>query len=91
MTVNELVEEMKNSGFQAAKLADSVRILTDMIQDKECTKFLGLAGALVPGGMRKVIVEIIRNHFVDVIVTTGANITHDLIEAFGGRHYRAHF
>ena len=87
MMVNELVEEMKNSGFQARKLADSVRILTDMIHDKKCTKFLGLAGAIVPGGMRRVIVEIIRNHFIDVIVTTGANLTHDLIEAFGEHHY----
>lgn len=87
MTVNELVEEMQNSGFQGMKLADSVRVMSDMINDKKCTKFLGLAGALVPGGMRRVIVEIIRNHFVDVIVTTGANLTHDLIEAFGEHHY----
>jgi len=82
------VEEMNGSGFQAKYLAKSVRILADMLNDKECTRFLGLAGALVPGGMRKVIVEIIRNHFTDVIVTTGANLTHDLIEAFGGHHYQ---
>lgn len=88
MTVKELVEEMSYAGFQAVKLADSVRILTDMIQDKRCTKFLGLAGALIPGGMRTVIVEMIRNHFIDVIVTTGANLTHDLIEAFGEHHYQ---
>ena len=87
MSVNELVEEMKNAGFQAVKLADSIRILMDMIRDKGCTKFLGLAGALVPGGMRRVIVEMIRNHFTDVVVTTGANLTHDLIEAFGEHHY----
>ena len=89
MTVNELVEEMKNAGFQALNLAESIDVLTNMIQDKACTKFLGLAGALVPGGMREVIVKIIRKHFIDVVITTGANLTHDLIEAFGEHHYHA--
>ena len=30
----------------------------------------------------------IENHHVDLIVSSGANITHDLVEAFGGSHYR---
>jgi len=44
------------------------------------------AGALVPGGMRKIFVKFIRSGKVDVLITTGAMLTHDLIEAFGIHH-----
>ncbi|MEM4446537.1 MAG: deoxyhypusine synthase family protein [Candidatus Jordarchaeales archaeon] len=43
---------------------------------------------MVPAGLGRIIAEMIYEGFVDVVVTTGANITHDLIEAFGGRHKR---
>jgi deoxyhypusine synthase len=47
------------------------------------TKFLTLSGAMVPAGMRNVVSDLIRNGHVDVLVTTGANIVHDIIESFG--------
>jgi deoxyhypusine synthase len=50
--------------------------------------FLGVGGALVPGGLRQILTKAIEHELVDVIVTTGANVVHDLIEAFGGRHLR---
>ncbi len=56
--------------------------------DSGAKVFLGVSGALVPGGLRKVLVKTISSGLVDVIVTTGANVTHDLIEAFGGHHLR---
>jgi len=37
--------------------------------------------------MRKVIHDMIEMKLVDVIVSTGANIFHDLFESFGYRHY----
>jgi deoxyhypusine synthase len=42
----------------------------------------------VPGGLRKIIFDLINDGFVDVLITSGANITHDLLESFGGGHYR---
>jgi len=42
---------------------------------------------MIPGGMRKVIHDMIEMKLVDVIVSTGANIFHDLFESFGYRHY----
>lgn len=86
MTVNEIVKELDNAGFQAKQLARAVDVFEDMVKDKECTKFLALSGSLVPGGMRNVIGEMLRSKFIDVLVSNGSNITHDLIEAFGERH-----
>jgi len=49
---------------------------------------MGVGGAMVPGGLRRVLTQAINEGLVDVIVTTGANVTHDLIEAIGGYHAR---
>jgi deoxyhypusine synthase len=48
---------------------------------------MGLSGAMIPGGMRKVIRDMIEMKLVDVIVSTGANVFHDIFESFGYRHY----
>jgi deoxyhypusine synthase len=86
-TVDELVKQLKLTSFNARKLRDSKDFLEVMIKERGCTKFLGLAGALVPAGMRGCIVEMIKNKWVDIIVSTGANITHDLAIALGGEQY----
>lgn len=48
---------------------------------------MGLAGAMVPTGMRKIISYLIRRRMIDVLVSTGANMYHDCFEAFGYKHY----
>ncbi len=50
----------------------------------------GLSGAMVAGGMRRILRDLIAFHAIDVLVSTGANLSHDLYESLGGRHYMAH-
>jgi len=88
MKVEELVREMGKSGvFSAGRLAEAVEVYREMV-NSDATIFTGVGGALVPGGLRRVLTEAIEHELVDVIVTTGANVTHDLIESFGGHHLR---
>ncbi|MHA1301629.1 MAG: deoxyhypusine synthase [Candidatus Helarchaeota archaeon] len=88
ITVDELIKQMRyGAGFGARNLAKSTDIFCDMIKDNECTIFLGVAGAMVPGGMRQVIIDLIEQKYVDVLVCTGATLTHDIIEAYGFQHY----
>jgi deoxyhypusine synthase len=58
-----------------------------MLRDPACVIFIGLSGAMIPGGMRRVIRDMIEMKLIDVIVSTGANIFHDIFESFGYRHY----
>ena len=89
LTVDQLMQQFKNSGsLGAGRLADACGIYEKMLREKDCTIFLALSGAVVPAGMRTLIVDLIRNHFVDVIVSTGACMVHDAIEAVGGHHYK---
>jgi deoxyhypusine synthase len=89
MTVLDLIEEMGKSGvLGAGKLARATHLLADSIKDEDTAIFLSVAGPIVPGGLRKVIADLIKNGYVDVLITSGANITHDLVESFGGCHYK---
>ncbi len=87
MNVDELVKELRGCAFGAGRLAKAVDIYEEMLNE-ETTKFMGIAGALVPAGMRNIIAEMIRERYVDVVVTTGANLVHDIIEALGEHHYK---
>lgn len=87
MKVSDLVEQMGGMGFQARNISEASDILRKMKNDKECKVFFGLAGAMVPSGMKQVIIDMIKEGYIDIIVSTVANLTHDLIEALGNKHY----
>src|ERR1035441_1459894 len=89
LTVDQLMQQFNNSGsFSAGRLAAACDIDEKMLREKDCTVFLALSGAVVPAGMRTIIPDLIRNRLVDVIVSTGACMVHDAIEAVGGHHYK---
>jgi len=86
--LDQLVQGMRvGAGFGAKKLARAVDIFMDMVQDQDCTIFLTVAGAMVPGGMKHVLIDFLELGVVDVLIATGATLTHDLIEAFGYKHF----
>jgi deoxyhypusine synthase len=88
MSVLELIEQMGKSGvLGAGRMYRATKLLAETLDDEDTTVFLSVAGPLVPGGLKKVIRDMIENDMVDVLITSGANITHDLLEAFGGKHH----
>ena len=86
-TVAELVQGMAGTSFQARNLAIAARIWRRMLED-DVTIFLGLAGAMVPAGMRNIVRHVIENRMVDVVVSTGANLFHDVYETLGKPHWQ---
>ena len=87
MTVAQLVKEMDTCGvLGAGKLGKAAKLTAKMFRDPDYTVFLTLAGALVPGGLRSIIAQLIETDHVNLIVTTGANMVHDMVEALGYKH-----
>ena len=86
-SVSELVTAMGGTAFQARNLALAADIWRRMLSD-QATIFLGLAGAMVPGGMRRLLVYLIENRLVDCLVSTGANLFHDFHETLGRAHWQ---
>jgi len=70
----------------AGKIGKAAKLVTRMFKNPDYTVFLTLAGALVPGGLRNIIAQLIAKGHVNVVVTTGANMVHDMVEALGYRH-----
>ncbi len=86
-TVGELVSEMRECGvLGAGKIGIAAELAAEMFGDKDYTVFLTIAGPMVPGGMRRIISDLIDQEYVKVVVTTGANMVHDMVEALGYKH-----
>ena len=82
-TIEKIFDQMlKSGGFESRNLADGLNILTTMIQDKNCLKFLSFVGAIVSTGLRGVITDMIKSKMFDVVITTCGALDHDI-----ARHY----
>jgi deoxyhypusine synthase len=86
LTAEALLARMERISFQGRNLATAHRVWQKMLQD-DVTIFLGMAGALSAGGLRLIVAHLILNRYVDCLVSTGANLYHDLHETRGQHHY----
>jgi len=77
------MEQVKVLG--PGRFGKAAAILTEMFR-AGYLNFISLAGPIVPGGLRSVIRDLVESGFIGGIVTTGANVTHDMLEALGHRH-----
>ena len=85
VTAAELLKRMGGTAFQARNLAQAVRIWSRMLEE-DVVIMLGLAGAMVPAGMRPLFVYLLENRLIDCLVSTGANLFHELYETLGKPH-----
>ena len=86
-SVSQLLSDMALTGFQGRKLGEAADVWTSMLKKRKLVIWLGLAGAMVPAGMRELITYLVRRRMVDVLVTTGATLYHDAYETIGGKHF----
>jgi deoxyhypusine synthase len=84
---DEILRRLEQISFQGRNLGTAYRVWRRMLAERDLTIFLGAAGALSAGGLRLVIAHLIDRRFVDCLVSTGANLYHDLHETRGRRHY----
>ena len=77
-SISKLMSEMADTGFQGRKIGEAVNIWERMIKDKNVTIFMGLAGSMSTTGQWRLIKWLMENRFIDVLVSTGANISEDI-------------
>ena len=69
LSVQELVKQMQDSGvLGAGKIGKAAELTAKMFGDPDYTVFLTLAGALVPGGLRNIIADLIDKEHINVVV-----------------------
>jgi len=87
-SISQLLEEMSKTGFQGRKLGEAVDVWEEMLREKDLTIYMGLAGSMSTTGMWKLVCWLVENRFIDVLISTGANISEDILEGMGGSYWR---
>ena len=81
--VEKIFEQMsKSGGFESRNLAESLDILTSMIKDDDCQKFLSLVAAIISTGLRGIVKDMIKNKWFNVVITTCGALDHDIARHF---------
>jgi len=88
-SASEILTRMQGTAFQGKQLGLAFEVWKKMLGDR-CTIMMGMSGAMVPAGMRRLVVRMIENRLIDCLVSTGANFFHDFHETMGYYHYQGH-
>jgi len=83
------VRRLVDDGFQAfnaARLSEACHVFVDKMLDPASDTTIGLtvAGAMTPAGLGGCVIELMDRGLVDFVISTGANLYHDL-------HYALNF
>ena len=86
-SIEKIFEELSQSGgFESVNLSAGVEILSEMISDKQCLKFISFVGAVVSTGLRGILKDMLKNKWFDVAITTCGALDHDIARHFS--HYK---
>ena len=89
---DELLAGMAQTAFGGRQLGEAAELLFEMASDPDCWVVGTFSGAMTVAKQGLLIVEMIERGLLNAIVTTGALMTHGLVEGAGMKHFkhRAH-
>ena len=79
MTVKELTARMADSGFQAQNLGKAIEVIKEM-KKTNAKIYLTFTSNMAASGLRGIFKDLVKNRFVDVIVTSSGTIDEDFIK-----------
>ena len=86
-SILNIFEELSQSGgFESVNLSNGLEILSEMINEDNCLKFISFVGAVISTGTRGIIKDMIKNKWFDVVLTTCGALDHDITKHFS--HYK---
>ena len=81
--LQDIFKQMSSSGgFESRNLSDGLEILSTMMNDKHCLKFLSFVAAITSTGLRGIIADMLKNKMFDVVITTCGALDHDIARYF---------
>lgn len=87
-TFSDLLSAMRKTAFGGRQLGEAFEVLQAMTHDTDCMVVATLSGAMTVAKMGTLICRMIERGLIDVVIATGALITHGLSESVGLVHYR---
>lgn len=78
-SVRDIFKSLEQSGgFESVNLSRGLDIVSSMIADEKCLRFVSFVGAIVSTGLRGIIKDMIKRGWFDVAVTTCGALDHDI-------------
>ncbi len=92
MTVAELIDQQFQA-YNSARLNEAAHLYAQemLAPEKDVTIGLTMAGALTPAGLGGCLITLMEKGFVDFIISTGANLYHDMHHALAMSLHRGDF
>ena len=92
MTVAELIDQQFQA-YNSARLNEAAHLYAQemLAHEKDVTIGLTMAGALTPAGLGGCLITLMEKGFVDFIISTGANLYHDMHHALAMSLHRGDF
>src|SRR4030066_465171 len=87
-SISQLLAEMSRTAYQGRKLGEAVDVWENMLKEKDLTIAMGFAGSMSTAGQWTIINWLMENRFIDVLVSTGANVSEDIVDAMGLGYYQ---
>jgi deoxyhypusine synthase len=78
-----LLHVMGETAYQGRRLGEIFMIVERMLRDTEVTIYMGLAGSMATAGMWGIVRWMIERRYIDVLVSTGANVSEDIYAGMG--------
>lgn len=88
ISATELIASLSFHNGLAKEISDGAKTFKAMINDRNCTVFLTLSGAMTIAKMSLIICDMIDMGMVQGIASTGALMAHGLIESLGLKHFK---
>lgn len=82
-SISQLLAEMSRTAYQGRKLGEAVEVWEAMLKEKDLTIIMGFSGSMSTAGQWKIVNWLMENRFIDVLVSTGANVSEDIVDAMG--------
>jgi len=82
-SLDTLVRRLEaGGGFSAKEVATGVDLLARILADREMTVFLSFPADIVATGTRGVLATLVREGYIDAVITTCGTLDHDLARSF---------
>jgi len=81
--IEKIFDELSQSGgFESINLTSGLDILSSMISEEKCLRFLSFVASIISTGLRGIIKDMIKKRWFDVVITTCGALDHDIARNF---------
>jgi deoxyhypusine synthase len=87
-TVGQLLDQMSRTAFGGRRLGEAVEVLEAMVRDPDCFVVGTFSGAMTVAKQGLILCDMIEQGLLQAVVSTGALMTHGLVNSVGMQHFK---